>query len=156
MRARLSAPVLAPLRLAPLLLAACDTISKSCTDIGCVSQLSITVTADSAPVPEFSGTITIGDVDFAVACAGTDATGSAPGVTCAGDGVVILPLTERSGGGDVSWVLSGSDGGLDSGNAGYDGQGTLTPEWSTSQPNGPDCPPICYSADATISLDVLD
>ena len=144
---------LSPLALLLIAVAACDPVGTACTEIGCISQLDLTITADGHAVPEFSGSITIGDTEFAVACDGTDATGSDAGVTCVSDGVVSVTFPE--GAGDVSWSLVGSDP-ADTGGFGYDGAGTVTPTWETSQPNGPDCPPTCSTAAVTIALDVLD
>lgn len=135
-------------------LSGCEIV-KSCTEIGCINTLTITVTADGAGVPEVHGTITVGSTTYDVACLGGDNTGSSPEVTCAQGGVVSISVSEADGGGVVSWALAGADP-VDTGDWGYDGTGSTTPAWESSEPNGEGCPPVCWAATMEIALDVLD
>lgn len=143
-------PVLLPF----VLLAGCE-VAKMCTEIGCISTVAITVTADGAPVSTFSGTITVGATTYDVSCADGATAGGSPEVSCGADGLVTVTVAEDDGGGVVSWNLVGSDP-ADTGGFGFDGSDSTTPEWSSSQPNGEGCPPTCWSASMEIALDVLD
>ena len=109
----------------------------ACTEIGCTSELVLTVTgpADTSTV---TGTVTVGGQEVAVDCAA----GSAE-VTCDGNTIVVT-LPQDVGGGDVTWSLV--DGGP------YQGSGTVTPTWESSTPNGEECPPTCWAGVATVDL----
>lgn len=135
--------------------AACPIV-KECTLIGCVSELILDVTADGAPVRILSGSVTVGGTTYAVQCDGTDATGSDAAVQCPEVGQILIMLPDGAGGGEVEYALTGLDGADTGYNPGFDGSGSFTPDWSSSQPNGPDCGPTCWNATAGIALDVLD
>ena len=124
---------------------ACTT-SVMCTLIGCRDQLTVQVVGP-ADVSEVSGQITVGGHSFTVDCAaGTD-----PTVVCAGS-TITLQLSDGDGGGEVQWSLSSPSPDSGTGGGGYAGEGAVTPDWSSSQPNGPDCEPTCYTGHATVEL----
>lgn len=131
-----------------LLLAGCDPVGLMCTEIGCQSSAVLTVTGGGAPLLVFSGTVTVGDTTYDVACDGSDSTGSSPEVFCGGDGTVAVPAPD--GGADLTWSLSGSPGA----GASYSGDGAASPEWTSYQPNGEDCPPTCWSAEVEAALEL--
>ena len=128
-----------------LLLAGCFE-TTDCTLIGCADQLTVHLLgpADSS---EVSGMITVGGHAFVVDCEGT----SDPEVLCTGDAITIQ-LAEGQGGGAVQWSLSSDGRDSGGGGGGYAGDGTVTPDWEVSQPNGPDCGPTCTSAEMTVEL----
>lgn len=127
-----------------ILLTGCGEVA--CTEMGCQSQVVLTVFGGGAPLTVFSGTVTVGDVPYEVVCDGSDATGSSPEVWCAGDGSVWVPGPD--GGAEVSWSLSGSPGA----GAAYAGEGEASPEWESWQPNGEQCPPTCWQAEVAVEL----
>lgn len=131
-----------------LLLAACDTDGPDCTLIGCSSQLVLHVEQGGEPVPAFSGEVTVGGTTFAVDCTGAPDVGA--GVTCQ-DGLVSVDLGNVEGGGEVTWSFSTpvSD---DTAAPHASGSGTVTPAWTSSQPNGPECGPTCWAGEATVEL----
>lgn len=136
MRLRLLAPLL-------LLVNACE-IGKDCTLIGCLNQLTIEVTG-AGDVIGLSGSVTVGGRTFVVDCDDPAATE----VTCDGS-AIIVQLADGEGGGEVGWSLSAD--GADTGGQGYAGEGTFTPTWTTSEPNGPDCGPTCTSGVGEVAL----
>lgn len=74
---------------------------------------------------------------FAVDCAGT----SAEEVSCEG-GTVTLLLPMDVGGEDVV---------VDLHRAGMSAVGTVSPNWTFEEPNGPTCGPTCWTATATLT-----
>ena len=132
-----------PLLLLLPLLASCQLV-KDCTLIGCVNQLTIEVTGAGAAIG-LSGSVTLSGHTFVVDCANPDATA----VVCDGT-TLIISLADGQGGGDVQWSLSAD--GADTGRQGYAGEGTFTPNWVSSEPNGPDCGPLCISGAGEVEL----
>lgn len=126
------------------LIAACDTAGKSCTEIGCAGSLVLQVVG-VGDTTGLAGMITVAGHDFMVDCDGT----SDPEVSCEAQTVSIF-LSE-AGGGEVVWSLA-AGGDTGGGGGGYAGNGTFTPNWSESQPNGPDCPPTCWVGEGTVEL----
>lgn len=120
----------------------CDEPALVCTQIGCQSELVVVVQGPD-DVSEVSGMLTVSGQDVVVDCEGT----SDPALRCEGDRLVL----EGLGGGEVVWTLS-SDGRDSGGGGGYAGEGSVTPDWQVSQPNGEDCPPTCYSTEITVEL----
>jgi hypothetical protein len=128
------------------LLAACDEpVTAICTEIGCASELTIHVDgAGDAPVG-LAGTITVGGHEYAVDCDGT----SDPEVSCSGADIVVS-IAEDEGGGDVDYGLNASDPSTTAG--GFTGYDTVVPTWTEDHPNGEDCPPTCWTGEATAEL----
>lgn len=122
-------------------LAGCPAeVGQICTEVGCNGVLTITVVdASDAPVAGLAGTIAVGGQTFAVDCAGT----SDEAVTCSG-GTITVMLGDDVG--DTEVVLDLAAGGVTA-------TSTLDPEWTSSQPNGPDCPPTCWDAEGTVAID---
>lgn len=115
-------------------------ITGVCTEIGCSGQVAITVVdSNDDPVSEMAGTITMGDSTWMVDCAGT----SDPGVSCSG-GTITLELPQDVGNEDVT---------LDLHRGPSSATATLLLDWVSSQPNGPDCPPTCWTAEGSAALD---
>lgn len=133
------------MRALPLLLLAGCELGETCTHIGCDSSVHFDVETAGEPVGTYHGEVTVGGTRFSVDCGGEVAPGAE--ITCE-DGGFTLHLGAVEGGGEVEWVLNGPS---TSGGA-LTGGGTFTPDWSTSQPNGPGCDPTCFSADATLEL----
>lgn len=129
-----------------LTLLACDPETADCTLIGCADELILHVIGPD-DTSEVSGRVTVGGHDFMVDCDGT----SDPEVTCVGSDLVFQ-LSEGLDRGEVAWGLSSSGRDSGGGGGGYAGEGTVLPEWNSSQPNGPDCPPTCTSGEATVEL----
>lgn len=127
-----------------LLLAACE-VATFCTEIGCAGELVLTVVGPPG-TGEVSGLVTVDGTDFVVDCDGA----GDPAVTCTGD-TLRIQLGDDVGEGPVTWTLSSSprDTG---GGGGYAGEGSVTPDWSRTQPNGDGCPPVCWYAAATVEL----
>ncbi len=128
------------------LLLGCDEEPLSCTQIGCLSELVVVVQGPD-DVSEVSGMLTVGGQDFVVDCEGT----SDPALSCEGSRLV-LALADGLGGGEVRWTLSSDGRDSGGGGGGYAGEGTVTPDWQVSQPNGEDCPPTCYTGEITVEL----
>ncbi|HMV69486.1 MAG TPA: hypothetical protein PKA64_21770 [Myxococcota bacterium] len=136
------------------LLACAGEVDHACTEIGCADGLVI----------ELDHTWTEGDYTFEVSLDGQviTCTASIPfgeGDGCADDRALLslsgtmLPVDQQTipsitvTDGDVTTVgVRVLMGDTELTNA------TLTPAWSTSQPNGPDCPPTCRTADETITF----
>ena len=124
-----------PLLCIPLLWIACEDDTKYCTEIGCVSGLTLTI-QDSygAPAATAAGTITIDGQDYEFDCA--DSTGS---IFCE-NGIVLIQVEQ---GETASYTIAMGD---------ESASGELDLSFESSAPNGEDCDPICYIDDHTISL----
>lgn len=123
-----------------LLLAACETPTV-CTKIGCESTLAIrVVTEDEQMVAGLVGTITVGDTTYDVDCTGT----SSPEVRC-DDDAIRVSVTEGDVDSEVSISLFRDDG--------YGAETSFSPAWTSSQPNGPDCPPVCWDGEAAVAAE---
>jgi hypothetical protein len=119
----------------------------ACTEIGCISTLTLHVTGSAIGL---SGMVTIGGRSFIVTC--DDPTTNE--AQCDGSDLTFQ-LPDGSGGGEVVWSLSADGAAADTGGHGggsYAGNGTVTPAWNSSTPNGPDCPPTCWEGQATVEL----
>lgn len=127
------------------LIAACDTAGRACTEIGCAGSLVLQV-AGVEGTTGLAGMVTVAGRDFIVDCGGT----SDPEVSCEANAISIL--LPEVGGGEVVWSLAASGPDTGQGGGGYAGNGTFTPDWSESQPNGPDCPPTCWVGEGTVEL----
>lgn len=134
----------APL-LALLLLTACDG-ATDCTLIGCMDTLTLHVTG--APTGAVYGVVTVDGHDFQVDCAGE----SDPDVLCDGSDITFQLPNDVVGGGEVTWTLSTPDDDTATGGGSYVGNGTFTPDWTSSTPNGPDCGPTCWTGDGAVEL----
>lgn len=132
------------LLLALPLLAACPG-GMECTLIGCANQLTLHVVG--ADGPGLSGSVTLGGHTFSVDCDGE----SDPEVVCS-DGDISIQLSDAQGGGEVTWTLSTDDTDTATGGGNYVGNGTFTPDWTSSSPNGPDCGSTCWSGEGTVEL----
>ena len=109
-----------------LLLSGGCTLEKSCTLIGCINGISLTLT---------------GTIPSTITVDATGNDGSHSSVTCTGGcTAVALPdfrpsvATIR-----ISW-------------AGGSKTVIVQPTYEATRPNGPDCPPICYTAKVTVDL----
>ncbi|MCB9662913.1 MAG: hypothetical protein H6732_02285 [Alphaproteobacteria bacterium] len=132
----------------PVLLAACPVESQLCTLIGCLSTLELTL---DLPGWEDGDTVLTVDVERAVVRCTVSATGEA---TCDDDGLSV----SFDGEGDRR-VLELQGHLVEAAitvRAERDGVGVLdtttTPDWTVSQPNGPDCSPTCVSAALTLGI----
>lgn len=126
---------LLPLPLVLIALHGCAT-AISCTEIGCVNQLTLHISTDSGdPVTEPTGTVTVGEttIDFDCATTGVD-------YSCTGSDVSFNFAGE---GGEVQYEVHIQY---------YVGAGPDRPDWSVSQPNGEDCPPTCYEGELDVVL----
>ena len=122
---------------------------RACTEIGCVSTLTVHVTGAGSAIG-LSGTVTVGAHSFIVTC-DEPTTNEAQ---CDGSDLTFQ-LPDGIGGGEVIWSLSADGAAADTGGHGggsYAGNGTVTPAWSSSTPNGSDCPPTCWEGEATVEL----
>lgn len=123
-----------------LFLLACDP-PTACTQIGCDNTLAIrVVTEDEQMVVGLVGTITIGETTYDVDCTGT----SSPEVRCDDDAIRVT-VTEDQVDLEVGIDLFRDDG--------YGAATSFTPTWTSSQPNGPDCPPVCWQGEAGVAAD---
>ncbi len=124
----------------------------ACTEIGCVSTLTVHVNGAGAAIG-LSGMVTVGGRSFIVTC-DEPTTNEAQ---CDGSDLTFQ-LPDGIGGGEVVWSLSADGAAADTADTGghgggsYAGNGTVTPAWSSSTPNGPDCPPTCWEGEATVEL----
>lgn len=120
-----------------LSLAACDLGGTSCTEIGCINQLTLHVTyEDGSPATDANGTVTVGGTTVTFDCAAPDT-----GVSCSN--------------GDVTFSFSGDGGDIDYEvhTQGFVAADQAAPvDWSTSTPNGADCPPTCYFGELDVVL----
>ena len=121
----------------------------ACTEIGCVSTLTVHVNGAGGAIG-LSGMVTVGGRSFIVTC-DEPTTNEAQ---CDGSDLTFQ-LPDGIGGGEVVWSLSADGATPDTGGHGggsYAGNGTVTPAWGSSTPNGPDCPPTCWEGEATVEL----
>ena len=121
----------------------------ACTEIGCVSTLTVHVNGAGGAIG-LSGMVTVGGRSFIVTC-DEPTTNEAQ---CDGSDLTFQ-LPDGIGGGEVVWSLSADGAAADTGGHGggsYAGNGTVTPAWGSSTPNGPDCPPTCWEGEATVEL----
>ena len=121
----------------------------ACTEIGCVSTLTVHVNGAGGAIG-LSGMVTVGGRSFIVTC-DEPTTNEAQ---CDGSDLTFQ-LPDGIGGGEVVWSLSADGATPDTGGQGggsYAGNGTVTPAWGSSTPNGPDCPPTCWEGEATVEL----
>jgi len=132
--------------LALLLLAACDG-STDCTLVGCIDTLTLHVVGVGGGAPVY-GVVTLDGHDFQVDCAGE----SDPEVVCDGEDINFQLPAGVVGGGEVTWTLSTPDDDTATGGGSYVGNGTFTPDWTSSTPNGPDCGPTCWTGEGTVEL----
>ena len=125
---------------------------RACTEIGCLNTLTLHVIGSAIGL---SGRVTIGDQSFIVTC--DDPTTNE--AQCDGSDLTFQ-LPDGIGGGEVIWSLSADGAEADTADTadtgghggGYAGNGTVTPAWSSSTPNGSDCPPTCWQGEATVEL----
>ncbi len=124
----------------------------ACTQIGCVSTLTVHVNGAGGAIG-LSGMVTVGGRSFIVTC-DEPTTNEAQ---CDGSDLTFQ-LPDGIGGGEVVWSLSADGAAVDTADTGghgggsYAGNGTVTPAWGSSTPNGPDCPPTCWEGEATVEL----
>ena len=124
----------------------------ACTEIGCVSTLTVHVNGAGGAIG-LSGMVTVGGRSFIVTC-DEPTTNEAQ---CDGSDLTFQ-LPDGIGGGEVVWSLSADGAAADTADTGgqgggsYAGNGTVTPAWGSSTPNGPDCPPTCWEGEATVEL----
>jgi hypothetical protein len=160
---------------ASLALAACGSGSPgghACTEIGCVDQFTATLQDASGGLPSGMQTVTVVADGVMTSCSFTLplAAGSGtscpsplqiavqPKMMCMSTGTPQYPAetcTPVPGKGSELVTLTGKPAMVHltqtSGGTTYLDM-MLTPTYSTSQPNGPDCPPTCSQASATLTL----
>lgn len=129
-----------------------------CTDIGCLSSLEFTIADDGGEAgnrdDEYVVTVTVGErIGTCTLVIVETAAESERSNECTGDVPIELGSTDDFTGFTINeapetvHVVVTLDGATV-----YDE--TVTPEYTTSQPNGPDCPPVCQSASVPIELDI--
>lgn len=113
----------------------------ACTEIGCVGGLALTLeTSEGSPIESFSGTVAGTSVD----CSGVENGASNSNAECLGEGTVRIPEVESA---TVAVDLSAT---VDGEAVTY--KGDIEPDYETSRPNGEGCPPVCKSAEETVTL----
>lgn len=133
-------------------------IGEGCTEIGCVDGFSLSF--EKAGIWDAGIWTVVVEVDgVAVTCETTFPLDSEGLTSCDAEGVLLelsgsaLPAKEQA----ISGVIIQSvDFTSLSVSLSLDGKliatEDFTPEWVTSQPNGPDCEPICTNDSASMSL----
>ena len=145
-RARTSAtPPLAMILAAAALLtlSACDGPSQACTEIGCQDLLTLTLVGpDGQAISAFQGQVTSGQQVIDVTCAAGSSGGerfecdsNKLSVRVTPGAEVALNLRDQAPGSTLAYI----------------GAVALSPK--TTQPNGPDCPPTCTQANATVRME---
>lgn len=117
-----------------------------CTDMAFISQLELHVEGTNG-APGLSGAVTLGDHTFLVDCDGE----SGAGVSCQDDTTIFIRLSSPDGTEAVTWSLSTADEDTATGGGTYVGNGTFTPDWVSSELNGPGCG-TTWSAEGTVEL----
>ena len=122
-------------------LAGCLEVPRACTEIGCTDGVSIELQdAAGQPLEGLSGTLTFDGQALAFDCGDDTGGGNDPGVTCLGGSIWLDLATPDT-----------IDYAIDYEGATHTGQVSL--DYEELQPNGPDCPPVCEQASATITLE---
>ncbi len=118
---------------------------KACTLIGCVDMLTIQPkTPQGSVIALVQGTLVIDGATFAVQCFGDNigVKADAPSklsVQCSDQGLQIFGTPSK-----VVVTLSSGDYAISG--------AVIEPSYKTSQPNGPDCDPICKQATVAVTL----
>lgn len=128
----------------PLLTIACDSGTGACTEIGCTSSITLTITdANEDAVTDLAGTVTFGDHTFNVDCA--KGANNDEQVTCE-DGVITILVRHPATDQEIAVDMSNADGMTCTAEG-------VVPEWTTDYPNGEDCPPVCMNTDFALAID---
>ncbi len=119
----------------------CDGRDRTCIDIGCLANLTLTV-EPAADLSAASGRFEVGKGDFQV---------GGPGCEVGSDGTIRLDLgwddvTEPV---DVTWSLDVPA--ADTG-AALHGEGTFRPDWERGEYQDDECLPGCWFGTGTIQV----
>ena len=118
------------------ILSACGQIGEMCTQIGCMSGISLSIyDSYGSPVSGSYGTITVDGTEYTYDCNTADQLS----VIC--DEETVLLLVEE--GESIVYSINFAD---------ESASGETQLDFEESNPNGDDCPPTCYYASITVEL----